>query len=120
MRKIIAVDLDNTLAHYGSNYAIGEPIKGAKEFLLALSEIGDILIYTCRCTKEVSGNNPDLARNKIREWLEKNEMKFDHIYIGQGKPHAHAYVDDRAVSCKPLKDFSAYEFALEDVKELCG
>ena len=118
MRKIIAVDLDNTLAHYGKDYAIGDPIEGAKEFLEKLSDLGEIVIHTCRCSKEVTGQNPELASNMVRKWLDKHEMKYDHIYTGQGKVHAHAYVDDRAVSCRPIGNEADYWFALDNVKDL--
>ncbi len=116
MRPIICVDLDGVLAEYHGWKGIeniGEPIPGAVEFTRQLAQFARVIIYTTR-TKEYLGNAPappgaaepdrrlaiDLARI-VAHWLVKHGFVYDDIYIGQGKPFAVAYVDDRAVVCQP-------------------
>ncbi len=106
-KKMIAVDLDGVLARYegwkGIEH-IGEPIEGAREFLESLSTLGRVMIYTTRCN---SGENYPESTVKLAsyiwDWLTIHEMRSSvfQVYIGQGKPRASAYVDDRAVACRP-------------------
>jgi len=97
-QKIICIDLDGTLAHYGEwkgESYFGDAIKGAKEALQKLKEKNWlIIIFTTRTDKE-----------KIKNFLNDNELEFDYINenphqpenaIG-GKPYADVYVDDRAI-----------------------
>lgn len=106
MKPVVAVDLDGTLAkHTSGPYEfdkIGEPFKDAVEFVRRLSTFADVLIYTCRCYEEL--NKPykaPLLKNIVKQWLDKHGFPYLDIWIGQGKPVAHAYVDDRAVKCAP-------------------
>lgn len=103
----IAVDLDATLATYkGWNgiTEIGEPIPGAREFLKALGNLGHVLIYTTR-TNIHNAVEADVDReylvSMVENWLLKHHMHFDEVYAGDGKPYASAFVDDRAVPCRP-------------------
>ena len=34
-------------------------------------------------------------------WIDENGFAYDEIYAGRGKPTANAYIDDRAISCRP-------------------
>ena len=121
-RKTVAVDLDGVLAQYdgwkGVDH-IGQPIAGARDFLQALHEHFDILIYTTRCCEEI--NPPEKAHllvNRVRKWLDDNEMPYDDIWDGQGKPIYIACVDDRAVACTPQNTQFAYATALRRVRAL--
>jgi len=121
MRRTVAVDLDGVLAEYDSWQGVehfGEPIPGAKEFLAALGEFADVLIYTCRCNKELMREGSCLSANRIRRWLDKHNMTYHAIYTGVGKPVAAAYVDDRAVVCRPLTPQN-YGSAIEECRALC-
>ncbi len=40
----------------------------------------------------------------IEQWLIQHDLPFDSIAGSEGKPISVAYVDDRAVACRPLKD----------------
>jgi hypothetical protein len=42
-------------------------------------------------------------------------MPYDEIYVGQGKPVASYYVDDRGVRCLPQHDKDAYKKVLDVV-----
>jgi len=109
MKRIICVDLDGVLAQYdewkGLEH-IGEPIDGARDFLIALcANTFEILIYTTRTNPAVNTEESkyDLAL-RIHNWLAENKMPYHGVYVGPGKPIALAYIDDRAVSCVPRKE----------------
>lgn len=109
-KKTICVDLDGTLAEYngwkGINN-IGKPFPAAKEFMTKLSNKYKIIIFTVRTN--VSMNVKDIPgyvkfedynmylRKLVEEWLVNNEIPYDEVWTGQGKPAAHYYIDDRAI-----------------------
>ncbi len=102
MKKTICVDMDGVLADYSKGWQgidiIGDPIPGAVEFTRELSKVADVVIFTCRCTEEMQGRNgakAHLLRNIVRAWLDTHGFVYADIYVGQGKPIASAYVDDR-------------------------
>lgn len=47
-------------------------------------------------------------------------MPFDRVHVGQGKPLAIAYVDDRGIRCRPQKGDGEYQKALDQVRENMG
>jgi hypothetical protein len=101
-RPIAAVDLDDTLIKYDGWKGIdffGHVHDGAKKFMQELHKDFDILVFTTRCSQEVNRLGPNLLANKVREYLEKNQLPFDEIWVGQGKPLATVFIDDRAVNC---------------------
>ena len=124
MKKTVCVDMDAVLARYDGWHGvevIGNPIPGAVEFTRTLSEIAEVVIFTTRCNPEI--NKPEkahLLRNRVAQWLDKHGFAYADIYIGVGKPIASAYVDDRAVICRPQDDDGAYDHALNRVKTLLG
>lgn len=131
-RPRVCVDLDGVLAEYhgwqGLDFT-GAPLPGAAEFTRKLGELADVVVFTTRCcveshreelaepTRPASDLAPRLQQ-KIRYWLEKYGFTFSDVYVGQGKPPAVAYVDDRAVACDPQRDARAYAAALRRVKAL--
>lgn len=119
MKKSICVDIDGVLAQYEQWRGVdhfGDVMPGAKQFLERLRDEYEIVIFTCRCTKGMSGREePHLLANRVREWLEKNELPYDDIYVGQGKPIASYYIDDRGINCNPQENPMAYEMVLEQV-----
>ncbi|MHC4310838.1 MAG: capsular biosynthesis protein [Planctomycetota bacterium] len=128
MKKTVCVDLDGTLAQYSEWEGlenIGDPIPGARSFLQALKELGcEVVIYTTRTNPDVNQEEGkyDLAL-RIHTWLEQNEMPCDSVYVGRGKPIASAYVDDRAVECRPqdvihADKTGAFTLALRAVERL--
>lgn len=111
--RSVTVDLDATLAQYEDMIKIdiiGDPLKGAKEFLEELHGLGcKIIIFTVRA-------NCDVGYKAVENWLKQHNMKYDSIWTGNGKPNATAFIDDRGVSCRPQESDSAYHNALEMVK----
>jgi len=112
--KIVCVDLDGTLAHYDEWKGIeniGEPIEGAREFMDALRSEGfHIILYTCRMRGRRGNEMIDVSKI-IVEWLRKHAINVDDIWGNEGKPFAHAYVDDRGVSCSPQNSPPAIMYA---------
>lgn len=120
----ICLDLDGVLAQYdkwkGIDH-IGDPVPGAVEFAKKLSKIAEIVIFTSRCAQDLldgSRITPAMLRIRIIDWLEKHEIPYSDVYIGQGKPRAAAFIDDRAVTCSPQNDSDAFRRALADTKRL--
>jgi hypothetical protein len=117
----ICVDLDGVLAKYNGWKGIdhiGPPLPGALEFVKDLAEIAEIVIFTSRCAQETIGEeNPRMTPGRLRihviEWLEKNKFPFTDVYVGQGKPRAAAFIDDRGVNCTPQTNKNAFAEALE-------
>lgn len=126
-RPRVCVDLDGVLAAYDGWQGlahIGDPLPGAHEFVTELAEVADVVVYTTRCSGEpddrgdISPLTPGQARIHVIDWLERNEFPFADVYIGQGKPRASAYVDDRAVVCRPQSDPDAFVTSLSSIKQL--
>lgn len=125
----VAVDLDGVLAKYdcwrGVNH-IGDPLPGAIEFVKALSEKARVIVHTARVNRQnaAEGDKRLLAAvvrgDEVRAWLLYHGFVFDDVWVGEGKPIAAAYVDDRAVACVPMDGCAEAEFrgALERVLTL--
>lgn len=115
----VCVDLDGVLAQResGKMTEIGPPIDGALEFMRDLSKKAEITILTSRLA--TSGKSLKERKQALEDWLKQNGFPFDKIHTGAGKPTAHAYIDDRAVPCRPLNDgLAAFETALSDIEKL--
>lgn len=124
----VCIDVDGVLARYdewkGIEY-FGDPFEEAVLFTHRLSKFVKIIIFSTRCNSEVnkkSGKSAEDLRNILKSWLEQHNFKFDEIYIGQGKPLASAYIDDRAVLCQPQRYSPKLEFrrAFINTLAMCG
>jgi hypothetical protein len=138
VKKTVCVDVDGVLADYHQGFRglniIGDPIKGAREFMRELCDSYYVVVYTTRCKTfpegargpegqvETGRSDAHVLVNLIVNWLERHDIPYDEVYIGQGKPFAAAYVDDRAVCCQPQDLHAETEFAvaLKRIKALCG
>lgn len=85
--KIVSIDFDGVLSQYdgwrGENIT-GEPIKGAKEFILNLINLGyKPVVFTTR--------KPEL----ISQWLK--EFGFPDIEVSNIKYPSLVYIDDRCI-----------------------
>ncbi len=111
MKKTVCVDLDGVLADYSKGWQgvdkIGDPIPGAVEFTKNLREFARVVIYTTRCKGKMFDRNerPEFLAGIVKAWLDRNGFAYDEIDVGQGKPIAAAYIDDRAVVCRPQSPF---------------
>lgn len=117
-RRTVAVDLDGVLAEYDGWEgldAIGDPVEGAEAFLEALSERFEVVIYTTRLNpnpfdEDTPRTSLERCKQIVVGWLERHDLPYDDVFVGTGKPIAVAYVDDRAVTCKPQQGAPLAEF----------
>jgi len=120
----VCVDLDGVLAQYDKWKGVdhfGDPVPGALAFAKQLAKVASITVFTSRCAQDVlegSRITPGQLRIKVIEWLEKHQFPYTDVYIGQGKPRAAAFIDDRAVRCDPQNDEDAFATALAAAKQL--
>lgn len=112
--RTVCVDFDGTIHKYTGWKGLGvldEPIPGAVEFVNKLYEQYKIVIWTCRL--DYHGN--------VTRWLEKYGFKYDELLTEEKitpKVKAVAYIDDRAVSCRPQENPNAYQEALIQIEYL--
>ncbi|HNU07287.1 MAG TPA: hypothetical protein PKO33_05920, partial [Pyrinomonadaceae bacterium] len=121
-RSAVCVDLDAVLAKYKGWRGlekIGDPIPGSREFLTEIKKKFRVIVYTSRINLEhMRVDEVARLRAHIEHWLNENELPFDDVFTGFGKPLAVAFVDDRAVSCRPQEDEEAFENALREIAKL--
>lgn len=123
----VCVDLDGVLAKYSGwkgLHEIGAPLPGAREFVTQLSKIADVIIFTSRCSLDPGNEagkivaSPDEMRNTVVDWLREHDMPFADVYIGQGKPKAAAFIDDRAIVCRPQEESDAFDKTAKELRTL--
>jgi len=123
VRKTVCVDLDGVLAYHETWQGVdhfGEPLPGAVQFTHDLAEFADVVIHTCRCNPECCrGEAPHFLVRRVQAWLDQHGFTYHHIYAGLGKPLAAAYIDDRAVECRPQHEPFAKQNALNLARFLC-
>jgi hypothetical protein len=124
----VCLDLDGVLAGYEGwkgNDSIGTPLPGATDFARSLAEFADIVIFTSRCSQDAArdgGRVVDAGKMRIKviDWLERFKIPYADVYVGQGKPRAAAFIDDRAVPCSPQTEKGAFERALAQTRSVLG
>jgi len=91
-QKTIAIDFDGTIAE--NNYPkVGKLFKDVKEQLFRLKDAGyNLIVHTVRANP-VWCKPEDLIA--MAECIKENDLPIDYIWMGQGKPMAEYYIDDR-------------------------
>jgi hypothetical protein len=128
MRKAVCVDLDGVLAQYDGwkgHEHIGDPIPGAQQFVEAILEFADVVIHTSRLADDAGRADWTETRQEdsakiVWKWICEHDFTgCVRLWTDPGKPLACAYVDDRAVVCRPMRD-DQYDFdrALREVRAL--
>lgn len=116
-REAVCIDLDGTLLYYtnwkGMDGRLGTPRPGAREFLINIKKFARVIIFTARLAED---HKSDTTFDNIKLWLEHNNLHYDEIYTGKGKPIAEAFVDDRAVSIPKNPVESDFDKALMKIK----
>ena len=123
-RAKVCVDLDGVLASRVEGSAIGPPIDGAVEFTRDLATRADIIIFTARFAtttgKPRSAEQVSKLEQRIIKWLDVHGFSYHSVNTAHAKPIASAYVDDRAISCQPLKmGMAEFDAALSSIDSLC-
>lgn len=116
IQPIIAVDLDGVIFEYkvwrGINH-YGKVLPKAREALTLLQKAGfKVLILTYRMNYAAQGMQPAIALEKVKQALDHNDIPYDEIFSGPGKPFALFYLDDRGIR------FENWEQALKDIMSL--
>jgi hypothetical protein len=87
-KQVIAMDFDGTIRDWGTS----KPLPGVKDAINLLREHGfKVLIHSANTVKF------------IEQWMNDNDIRYDGIWSGAGKPVASIYVDDRGFK---LQDWS--------------
>lgn len=123
-RPKVCVDLDGVLAARVDGSAIGPPIDGAVEFTRELSTRADIIIFTARFAtttgKPRTKEQTSELEQRIIKWLDNHGFHYESVNTAHAKPIASAYVDDRAISCQPLKmGMAEFDATLGRINALC-
>lgn len=123
-RPMVCVDLDGVLAKYegwrGINH-IGPPLPGAVEFTHELGKVARVVVFSSRCCEDNKGGlRWQVLKNLVTDWLTRHGFHFDDVWAAQGKPAASAYIDDRAVTCRPQENGRAFDESLAQVQGLIG
>lgn len=104
-RYTVCIDFDGTIVDHEFP-EIGNLKPGAKEAIERIIERYDVVISSCRSSNMFKNerNYRDHVQ-EMKEFLEKNEIPFTRIDMGdEGKVVAIAYIDDRAVKYDGLSD----------------
>jgi len=125
--RTVCVDLDGVLAHYegwkGLN-EFGNPLPGALEFMWELKKRGYyIVVATARLSGDAcAANDADfkVVARYVHDYLVRWNLPYDEVWVRPGKPLAIAYVDDRAVVCRPQSNRDAFREALIEIAALDG
>jgi uncharacterized HAD superfamily protein len=91
----IMVDLDGVIATEERVFdrPLAKPIEGAREALQSLKSAGHtIVVYTARGWAEY---------RYTKHWLDQHRIPYDAIQMG--KPIAHVWIDDRAITFRNWK-----------------
>lgn len=122
-RDRVGVDFDGLLiVHDGwvGHGHFGTVIPGALEFCVELRRRGyEIVLFTSRlCEQFTPKAMLSLRKKEIEDFLREQDIPFDEVWLGIGKPACVAYADDRGVYCDPQHDPAAFQNALVQIDKL--
>ena len=112
----ICIDFDGVIHESNKGFhdgrCYGSPINKTYEALKELSVNYSLVIYTCKANPNRPLIDGKTGTELVWEWLEKHNMSNYIDDVVFGKPHALAYIDDKAIR------FDSWETALEDINTL--
>lgn len=120
MKRLI-IDLDDTICQTeNGDYINAQPVYAVIEKIREYKKLGfEIAINTSRNMRTYQGNTGKIMANTlpiIIEWLDKNNVPYDEIYVG--KPWCGFdgfYVDD-----KSIRPHEFVNLSYDEVKKLLG
>jgi hypothetical protein len=98
----IAVDIDDTIVKQEEDFDITEfgiPLPNAIEALNKLRLNGwTIILHSCRTTPDVNpGYDLEILKMNVMMWADENGVPYDDVWVGEGKPLADVYLDNKAM-----------------------
>jgi hypothetical protein len=99
VKKRIAIDFDGVIHDYSDGWTgvdpQGDPIPGSREFIEEkLAEGYEVAIHSCRAA--LHGDR--CGTLAIIKWLDRHGFpRGCGVSVTDKKPHAHCYIDDRAI-----------------------
>ena len=112
----ICIDFDGVIHESNKGFyngrCYGKPISGCFYALEKLSENYSLVIYTCKANPDRPLIDDKTGVELVWEWLEKHSLANFIDEVVFGKPHAIAYIDDKAIR------FDSWEKAIVDLKKL--
>ena len=123
MKPPICIDLDGVLARWEGSFdplEFGSMVPGADQFVKELSKMFVIIIHTSRMANEVAyPYGGQYIKERIKDWLDQNEIPYDQIWGECGKPVGVMYIDDRAHRCRPQEEGpDAYKNAIHQARKI--
>ena len=111
----IGIDFDGVIHKCSKGYYDGtiydDPIDGASEALLRISEKYTIIMYTAKAKPDRGLVNGKTGVELVWEWLEKHNMSQFVAKVTAEKPRAVCYIDDKGVE---FSDWSSCFKRLEE------
>lgn len=122
-KYVVAVELDGVICNnrQKSNSYFGDITNGAINFLNDIGKFARVIIYTDRVNLENNQNDQQLRRTilDIKQFLDSNNLYYDNIHCGQGKPFADAYVDPKAVYIPNNPRINDFFETVQTIKKMC-
>lgn len=96
--KIVAIDFDGTITKRNDYPRIGELKENVVDAINTIAENNTVVIWTCRCHKELMDAIICLNKNKIHfDFI--NQSPLDKLNPSMRKIIADYYIDDRNIFC---------------------
>lgn len=97
----IAVDFDGVIHTFDKGFhdgtCYGDPIKGAKESLEALSKTYKIIVFTAKARPDRPLVMGKTGLDLVWEWLRDHDMDQYVAEVTHEKPRAEYYIDDKGI-----------------------
>lgn len=114
--KLLGVDFDNTVTVSQGTFVRGFR-NNVRESLKALKNSGlYILIHTARVSS-FWNNEPTHEAVSLAEFLNDNEIPWDGIWIGTGKPPVWRGIDDHIFQFRDNENGNGWEEALKQISQ---
>lgn len=102
--KIVAIDFDGTITKENLYPKIGELRDGVVDAINTIAENNTIVIWTCRCHKELMDAIIKLKKSNIHyDYI--NQSPLDKLNPSMRKIIADYYIDDRNIFCNGNVDW---------------
>lgn len=101
----VCVSVDGFLATstHSKHGVIPAARPGAAEFTKRLAKFAHVILYSSRCHFDQDPDRPsdaqlEAACRPLAEWCEENNIWYDGIWAGQGKPDADLFIGPKMIA----------------------